>query len=431
MTQNRVAGPADALNPGIVQLAGDLGGTALSPALVKGATVPAHSHRRPMAPAPLLQHTNNMASLNLYPANASSANPSSGHYLIVLNANSTFILRNDATDYYLGTNADGAKHLRTPNAQAGVGMGAYAPSGEDYSGDITVTFVQDDAGSFTPTIQYRQLAAKAAPSLSSGTTGQWRTLVFRYLGPFVGWQAIYDSGSWATGFPYALAPSSTRGGAYMRAIVNSGSNNTNANTMLDNFAKTPLNYRKGLYAAGVMLESAPVGAVSAFHVGNNSSQAAQISANGLTLDAFPRHITCMVSLLTDPIASTIHETGHAADFVLLNNAAEAGAGGYVRDDPTLTSLWKQDHLEWLASGAADTTGYDAAVNYGWGGSQGYYVWRQTEWIAQTIAAYMHRKWCVANSASTTTADTAWTLANNPTRRSAVSTRLDALLAAFI
>jgi hypothetical protein len=390
---------------------------------------PAHSHVRNYAAISPLVHTNNMTDFNLYSANTGGSIQSGGHYLIALNASTTFTLRNDNQDNFSLTSDSemGSRLAGVWSQQITYGGVGYGKSNLDYGTEITVTFVQDNVGGWTPTV----FAAQNNSTLSgatwgSGTAGQMRTGIYRYLGPLVGWELIYLTSAWKT-FPYTLAPSSTRGGQYLRAVVGTGGS-TFVSAMLDAAAKTPLNYRKALYNKGVILEAGSGGAVSVIQYNNDTVSKTMLIPGGVVIPTIPRHMVACVSDTSTPIA-TIHEMGHCADFLL-----SSGPPGYgetsknLSNDMTLISYWNTSTATW---GMSLNSNNDAVQDFGWAGSHGYFIRQKTEWLAQVLAAYMHRKWCVANAASTATADATLTKSVPPSLQSTVTAYLDTLLAAYI
>lgn len=426
---------ASASRLGGVRLTGDLAGpgsTSDTPYVPNTGTVAAHSHRRNMVKIAPLVHTNNGAPTDLYPAQNHPITPSLGNYLIVLNASTTFTLRSDSIDIpsYAGS-SQVPWVTREPGQPSyptnGHGSSNLTPQGSDFMGEVVVTFIQDDVGGYTPTVNARQLSIALGSSLGSGTAGQALTAIYRYLGPLVGWVRTYSSG-WGS-FPYAIAKSSDRGGKYLRAIVGTGADSSKVTAVLDAAEKSPLTFRRALYDRGLIIECATGAASGVLAAGNTFASAASGVGNGYTFRELPGHIVCLSSLTTNPVEATLHEVGHAADSLLLNGSFD---GSNVRDDATLTSLWGQDKAEWIAAGGTDDNPGNSLTNVGWGGSRGYFVRTLDEWNAQMLGAWAYRRWAILNSNSSaqTTAETAMLVASNSTRRAAVLARYDALLAAY-
>jgi hypothetical protein len=439
MTQRKITGDATATGNGAVRLAGDLQGSAASPKVAPTGTLSLHTHSHLHSPVGALLHTNNGAPTTLYPANADSTIGHGGNYLITLNSSLTFTLSprfNDTTR--AGTTMD-ARYYREAT-QKSLGLADLGLHGFEVGGDINVTFVQDDVGGWTPTIASAlSLNATFAPTMGSGTAGQHKTAIFRYMGPWLGFKTIYVDSSWTT-FPYTMAPSSTRSGKYVRAILgnNYAARTTSYTGNLDAVVlNTPLQYRKWLYNAGCTFEfNTPDSNAYSQMLTSVTGSASVSSAVGVTLMDIPHNPIAMISGYSQFAAT--HETGHITDYLWFRQDG-TGVGYDVQSDTVLAALYAQDFTDWNAAAGLGSLVYnngqlvgtsdqskDTVGALGWSGSYGYFVSSRREWIAELISTYMAYRMVTYYGGTGTSIPDSMDSCTNPSRRTAVLARLDTL-----
>jgi hypothetical protein len=332
----------------------------------------------------------------------------------------------DESNYVSSTPNASWKISREPQNSNDLGMGTMITnSGHEYVQEIIITAFQDDVGSRTFNVSPDLLGATTGTfSWGSGAANTMRTAIYKWLGPYVGWKQTYIDSAWSTS-PYKFYAASTEGNNYRR-IIDGGATTTTMDSILSFWAQTPLNWRKTLYDRGVQIDAVPLGAKSPFATANKLNNNAFV-ANGLTNSELRRHVTCGVPLINDPVASTLHELGHAYDFVALQYGQRAN-GITARSSASVVSKWSAIKATWIAGGGGDTVAYDASSGLGWSGSYGYFIRTDGEWMAQNIACWAWYKYLVANSLTTTGCVAAWTQATPPSEQANVISIFDTIFA---
>ena len=431
---------ATATDPGAMVLTEGLTGSWDKPQTADAANVSKHVHGKLYLPASAPLHTNNIGNVcTLYPhsSKASVLYGTGGNYVIILNSNftgklSTRGLNTPLPDYI----------YRDPEATIFTGVGPFPPNPAEYMQEIMVTFIQDNVGGWTPTINTAdEVTGAFGGSLGSGTAGQMRSAVYRYFGPHVGWKEFWKDSAWVSS-PYTLNNSSTRANQWVRGVGAGGT----IEQILDSFVtNTPLNYRKALYLRGFTVQYDNTGsALATIALGatgaGGSLSIGGVSAQGVVISTLARHMTAIVASASG--ALLCHESGHAADFLLgpqvnLNQTKQ----GAIRQIKAINDLWQLDFNDWSQDSAInlpkiteDGVGdrsKDGIANAGWTGSTSYTISTRSEWMAQVIGGYMMRKADLAASRSTSTSDGMLINASNPARRTTLLATLDQYLSDYI